>query len=180
MSAIPRCAPQLLCLYGWDSRTETWHGPNELSAGIAPDRRLLGALRNAPGKSWYGTVSCADRGSRFFAMVHDLDDCGMAAIYCDESKVGPAEIVAVLPGHRRARLRDEFAFEFLAFARFLGAVGPGAELQVHEGIGAALAEHGDSTIVISISSGMWPGDLDAVLSRCVEKVAVTVGEWLNV
>jgi len=46
-----------ICLYGWDSRSETWHGPNELGR-ILPDKRLLQALRGAPGRSWHGQVKC--------------------------------------------------------------------------------------------------------------------------
>ena len=80
-----------------------------------------------------------------------------------------------------ASLRDEFAFEFLAFARFLGSVSAGAELQVHEAIASALAEpNRTDTLVFSISSGLWPSsDLHPVLSCCVEKLTVTVCHWLE-
>jgi hypothetical protein len=168
-------------LYGWDSRTETWHGPNELGEGSVPDRRLLQALRAAPAKSWYGPVNCTAPGepaNRFFTLVHDLSDCALASIYCDESKAGPAEIVAVIPESRRARLREEFAFEFLAFARFLESINDGAELLVHDAIGAALSEQPSGTLVFSISSGLWPSDFDHCLSLCVEKIAITLSEWL--
>src|SRR4030095_10699068 len=132
-----------------------------------PDKRLLQTLRAAPGRSWYGPVKCYPSGeppARFFALVHDLSDCGLASIYCDESKAGPAEILAVIPAHRRPHLRDEFAFEFLAFVRFLGALSVGAELQVHDAIASAIADQRDSSpLVFSISSGLWPSDHDAVL-----------------
>jgi hypothetical protein len=112
--------------------------------------------------------------------VHDLSDCAIASIYCDESKAGPAEILAVIPAHRRAHLRSEFAFEFLAFASFLGSLSAGAELQVHDAIASAIADQSDSTtLVFSISSGLLPSDLDPVLSCCVEKVAVTLCQWLD-
>ena len=29
------------------------------------------------------------------------------------------------------------------------------------------------------NSGLWPSDLDAVLSGCVEKVALTLCQWLD-
>ncbi|HXK07917.1 MAG TPA: hypothetical protein VMS37_36325 [Verrucomicrobiae bacterium] len=178
-----RCGEETICLYGWDSRSRTWHGPNELGPGAGRDRRLLQSLRAAPGKSWYGAVSCGtagERATRFFALVHDLADCAVASIYCDESKAGPAEIVAVVPASRRAGLREEFAFEFLAFARFLGALGAGDEVQVHDAIAAACAEQRDArAVVFSMSSGTWPSDLDPVLSCCVEKVAVTLCEWMD-
>src|SRR5579864_6113825 len=67
-------------LYGWDARSETWHGPNELSRCSTPDKRLLQTLRAAPGKSWYGPVTCCtsgERATRFFALLHDLSDCAI-------------------------------------------------------------------------------------------------------
>ena len=170
-------------LYGWDSRSETWHGPNELGFCGLVDKRLIQALRAAPGRSWYGPVNCHPSGeppTRFFALVHNLSDCGIASIYCDESKAGPAEILAVIPADRRPHLRDDFAFEFLAFARFLGAVNVGAELRVHDAIASAIADQRDSSaLVFSMSSGLWPSDHDAVLSGCVEKVAVALCQWLD-
>jgi hypothetical protein len=169
--------------YGWDSPSETWHGPNELGSCSLPDRRLLVALRAAPAKSWFGPVSCnipGESATRFFALVHDLSDCAIASIYCDESKAGPAAILAVIPPGGRSRLRDEFAFEFLSFARFLGAVSPGAALLVHDAITSAVAGLSDSkALVLSISSGLWPSDFEHVLSRCIEKVAVTLCQWLD-
>src|SRR5947209_7901287 len=95
---VPDSSPSLsesrVQLYGWDSRTETWHGPNELGVQVQPAQRLLNSLRAAPAKSWYGPVNCCASGEpagRFFAVVHDLSDCALAAIYCDESKAGPVE-----------------------------------------------------------------------------------------
>jgi hypothetical protein len=118
--------------------------------------------------------------TRFFVLVHDLSDCAMALVYCDESKAGPAEILAVIPADRHSQLREEFAFEFLAFARFLGSVGTRAELLVHDAIASALVDcHENETFVFSISSGLWPSDLDPVLSLCVERVAVTLCQWLG-
>src|SRR3974390_3254785 len=99
-----------ICLYGWDSRSGICHGPNYLGQGSAADKRLLRALRPVSGSSWYGPIRWGSRremAARFFALVHDLSDCGVAVIYCDESKMGPAEIVAVIPANRRSRLREE-------------------------------------------------------------------------
>jgi hypothetical protein len=170
-------------LYGWDSRSKNWHGPNDLGDCIVPDQRLLRALRAAPGRSWYGRIRCSRAGEvegRFFVLAQDLSDCAIAMIYCDESKTGPTEIVAVVPAGRRSRLRDEFAFEFLAFARFLGLLSAEDELEVHEAVVAALTNREDGeSIVFSISSAIWPGELDPTLSRCVEKVALTLGQWLD-
>ena len=129
-------------LYGWDARSTTWHGPNEFG-GNEPSTPMLEALRQAHGHSWYGVVPCRSKrepGARLFTVVHEAADSATAMIYCNESKAGPAEIVAVLPASRRARLREDYAFEFLSFARFLGAVEAECELRVHEAITAAIAE----------------------------------------
>jgi len=176
------CGERRFHLYGWDSRSETWHGPNEPSCAV-PDKRLLHAFEAMPGGSWYGPVRCCTAGepfTRFFALVHDLRDCAVTSIYCDESKTGPAEILAVIPAERRLHLRDDFAFEFLAFARFLGSLSAGSELRVHDSIALALTEDRDSdALVFTISSGLWPGDLDHILSRCVERIAVTLCQWMD-
>jgi hypothetical protein len=117
---------------------------------------------------------------RFFLVIHDLRDCAVAMIYCEESKAGPVEILAIVPAERRSRLRPEFAFEFLAFAGFLGSLGSGAELEVSDGIEAALGETSVSdTLVLSISTGLWDRDLDCVLSRCAEQTTIAVLRWLR-
>jgi hypothetical protein len=104
----------------------------------------------------------------------------MAQIYCEDSKAGPVEIVAVVPAERRWQLRTEFAFEFLAFASFLGCLGNGAELEVSEGVAGALAESSASdSLVFSISTGLWTGDLGGVLSRGVEPVTFAMMQWLH-
>jgi hypothetical protein len=185
--AAPEIAPPLRGenpqLYGWDLRSRTWHGPSELNLAGTRHHRLTESLRNAAGTSWFGPMTCSasgERAGRFFLLIHDLGDCAVVMIYCDESKAGPVEILAIIPGERRARLRAEFAFEFLAFAGFLGSLGNGAELEVSQGIEAALAETSVSdSLVFSISSGLWEGDLDWVLSRCVEQSAVAVLRWLR-
>ena len=170
-------------LYGWDRSRGGWSGPNELSFHAAGSQRLADALAATPGRSWYGPVTCSAARQpvhRFFAVIHDLADCAAATVYCDDSKTGPAEIVAIVPAGRRSRLRPEFAFEFLAFAGFLGSLPPGVESEVHEGIEAALAEtDGSDSLVFSISTGMWSGDVDPAISQCVEKIATAVLDWLG-
>ena len=169
-------------LYGWDARTETWNGPTGLSLSRRPSRRLLQALRSTPGRSWYGPVNCRDSGeapTRFFSLVHALCDCAVAMIYCNDSRTGPLEIVAVLPPELRMRLRPDFAFEFVAFARFLGALSEAAALTVHDLMTAAIRETESSeALVFSISTGLWTSDLDHVLSSCVEKIALSMLEWV--
>lgn len=170
-------------LYGWDLRSRTWHGPSELNLAASRPHRLTSALENAAGLSWFGPMICSMPGEpagRFFVIIHDLRDCAVALIYCEESKAGPVEILAVLPAARRSQLRPEFAFEFLAFTGFLGSLEGGAELEVSEGIAGALAETSPSdSMVFSISTGLWAYDFDGVLSRCVEQTAFAVLQWLR-
>jgi hypothetical protein len=170
-------------LYGWDLRSRTWHGPSELNLAAARPHRLTAALANAPGLSWFGPMICSTPGEpagRFFVIIHDLRDCVVALIYCEESKAGPVEIVAVIPAERRSQLRPDFAFEFLAFAGFLESLGGGAELEVSEGIAGAFAETSASdSMVFSISTGLWAYDFDGVLSRCVEQITFAVLHWLR-
>jgi hypothetical protein len=169
-------------LYGWDSRTETWNGPTGLSFSLRASRRLLRALQAAPGRSWYGPVNCGAPGeapTRFFSLIHALSDCAVAMIYCNDSRSGPVEIVAVIPPNLHARLRPDFAFEFVAFARFLGALNEKGALTVHDLMAASIREAQLSeALIFSISTGLWPSDLDHVLSSCVEKIALSMLEWI--
>ncbi len=169
-------------LYGWDSSLRFWHGPDELNAAVRNgSQRLVDALRGSPGNSWYGPVRIAAAGeptARFFALAQDLGDSAVATLYCDDSKTGPAEIVAVVPAHRRSRLRPEFAFEFLAFASFLGSVAGETDLEIHNHLEAALAETTPSdSLVFSIGTGLWDGEADHMLSRAVEKLAIAMLHW---
>ena len=168
-------------LYGWDSRTESWNGPTGLSFSPRASRRLVQALQAAPGRSWYGPVNCNIQGeapARFFSLIHALCDCAVAMIYCDDSRTGPVEIVAVVPPELRARLRPDFAFELVAFARFLGALSEEGALTAHDLMAAAIRDSQSSeALVFCISTGLWTSDLDHVLSHCVEKIALSMLEW---
>jgi hypothetical protein len=140
------------------------------------------ALQTAPGRSWYGPVNCNVPGeapTRFFSLIHALCDCAVAMIYCNDSRTGPVEIVAVVPPELRARVRPDFAFEFVAFARFLGALSEEGALTVHDLIAAAIRESPSSeALVFCVSTGLWTSDLDHVLSCCVEKIALSMLEWV--
>jgi hypothetical protein len=101
-------------------------------------------------------------------------------VYCGDSKAGPAEVLAVVPGEFRSRLRPEFAFEFLVYASFLGAIGESAAIAVEERITAAIAESTPSdSLVFSLCTGMWPSDRDPALSQCVETIATSLLTWLS-
>ena len=169
-------------LYGWDSPTETWNGPTGLSGSLHPSRHLQQALKATPGRSWYGSVNCGVPGeapTRFFSLIHALRDCAIAMIYCNDSRTGPVEIVAAIPPESRARLRPDFAFEFVAFAQFLGALSEGCASTVHDLMTAAIREAPFSeALVFSISTGLWTSDQNHVLSCCVERIALSMLEWV--
>jgi hypothetical protein len=117
---------------------------------------------------------------RVFALIHDVGDCAVALLYCEESKAGPLEILIVIPADRKAKLRTDFGFEALAFAAFLRAIPRGAELEIQDGIAAAIeAAGGAESLVFSIGTGLWPRDYDLALSRCTENIAAAVMEWLG-
>ena len=176
-------ANRKLQLYGWDSRGHIWHGPNEIASNSVGLQRLTDSLLSAPGPSWYGPISCSapgERSERFFVLAHKLHDCGVALIYCDESKTGPAEIVAVIPAGRRHHTRADFAFELLAFCNFLSPAREDADLAIHEGIAAALAEASPAdSLVFSIGSDLLASDDDHALSLCIERVAAGLLRWLE-
>jgi hypothetical protein len=159
------CGAQRIRLYGWDSLSETWSGPNQLGCRNLPDRRLLRALEAAAGKSWYGPVSCRTSGgssTRFFALVRDLSDCAIASIYCDESKAGPAEILAVIPADRRSHLRAERVRvsgvrALSAFTQGRGRT-PGTRCESPRPSRTSAVSQ---TLVFSTSSGLWSSDCDA-------------------
>ena len=170
-------------LYGWDSRTETWSGPTGLGPAGRASRRLLSSLRTMQGRSWYGPMQCASPGeppARFFVTVHHLPDCAVAMVYCGDSKAGPAEVLAVIPAGFRSRLRPEFAFEFLAFANFLEAIGESTAITLQERITAAIEESpAVDSLVFSLCTGLWPSDRNLVLSECIETIAMSLLPWLT-
>ena len=143
---------------------------------------MLNNLRATPGRSWFGQLKCSSHGepeTRFFVVINGLEDCAVAMVYCGDSKVGPAEVLAVVPAEFRSRLRPEFAFEFLAYASFLGAIGESAAITVQDRITAAIAESpATDALVFSLCTGLWPSDRDPALSRCIETIATSLLPWL--
>jgi len=126
---------------GFADRNLEWS--HRVGPGGRASKRLLNTLRSTSGKSWFGGLKCASPGepeARFFVVVHDLRDCAVAMVYCGDSKAGPAEVLVVVPAELRSSLRPEFAFEFLAFSSFLGAVSESAAITVQDRITAAMEE----------------------------------------
>ena len=169
--------------YGWDSRCRLWHGPIEMNPSDTGHAGLNRGLSATSALSWFSPVTCALDGSpscRFFVITHDLKDSGLAVIYCNESRVGPLEVISVLPAWRRHEIRQDFGFEFVAFASFLTGLESGVQLQVCEGIECAFKEANSSeSLVFSVTTGIWPAELDYALSRCGEQTALSILRWLH-
>ena len=171
-------AERTVQMFGWDSGTDTWSGPTELGSTVRGSKRLTDGLRTMSGRSWYGPLNCCSSGeppARFFTVVHELGDCSLAMIYCNDSKAGPAALVVAIPAEARASLRPDFSFEFLAFARFLGAIGEAGSMTLHDRMAAAIEETTDAeSLVFAVGTGLWASDRDHVLSQCIETIAVSL------
>lgn len=174
-----------LLWYVWDRQAAAWTGPETVEVTRSAARKELATkLRSAVGRSWFGPVTCAQPGGpehRMFALIHDLGDCVVSLLYCDESKSGPAEVTIVVPEHRRVLLRQDFAFEALAFLGFLGVIPQAGNVAVHDGIQDALkAAEANESLVFTVSTGLWPSDCDLALSLCTENIAAAAMDWLCV
>jgi hypothetical protein len=78
-------------------------------------QRLQGILRKLRplATSWHGRLHAQMPGRlslNFCASIHDLGDAGLAIIDLEGSPGGPLEVTLVVPTHRRARIRKDFAF----------------------------------------------------------------------
>lgn len=169
--------------YAWDAHSSNWSGPDTVQLPRNAARHLTRELRDAPGRSWFGPLICKVEGEpehRMFALMHDLKDCAVGLLYCEESKAGPLEIAIIIPASRRRHLRPDFGFEALAFTTFLGVVPPGTELDIQDGITSAIdSADGSESLVFSISTGLWPRDYDLALSLCTETIAAAAMHWLG-
>ena len=173
---------QSIILYGWDSKSQGWYGPEELEYSLRGWRRLLDKLRTLPG-SWYGRLTDRSPGQpplSFCASIHDLGDSALGIIDLEGSPGGPLEVVAVVPGQRVKKLRPEFAFEFLAFLKFLeGAQNLGSELIIHDHIERVLKETDESrTLVFSIETRFVQSELHSVISAHVGKLTMSMVAWM--
>lgn len=169
-------------LYGWDCESQAWHGPNELKYTLQGSRRILQKLRNTPG-SWYGKLSCSvpdEPPLNFHTIIHDLGDAGLAVIDMEDSPSGPLEVLAVIPKQRLARVRPDFAFEFLAYLRFLGGHSSfGSELTIHDCIQNTLETDKESSLIFSINIGVIVPEVDIVLSKHIERLSMSMLQWLS-
>jgi len=168
-------------LHGWDSQTRTWHGPDELTFHSG-NRRIVNQLRRLPG-SWHGRLRPTAPGGLpfgFCASIHDLRDSGVAMIDMDGTPGGPLHFVLVVPAGRRLRLREDLAFEFLSFVRFLqGPEGLGSELAIHDYIQRVLHQNpAGATLVFSLEGRALESDLHRALSEQAEMLAMSMIAWM--
>jgi hypothetical protein len=165
-------------LHGWDARTQSWHGPDELAYNVAPCRRILNQLRTLPG-SWHGRLQSRRWSGltlSFCASIHDLGDVGLGVIDMDGSPGGPLQIILAVPAQRLPEVRTDLAFEFVSFVRFLeGRETVGSELAIHDYIQRVLHEAaGPRTLVFSIENRHVLPEYHIVLSEQAEKLAISM------
>jgi len=182
MSEIARCEGSVE-LHGWDSLSGAWYGPTELTFTLRGCGRILSQLRDLPG-SWYArlhTEAPEEPPLGFRASIHDLWDAGLALLDIEGSPGGPLEVVLAIPAHRRARIRPDMAFEFVAFLSFLrGLDRPGSEMAIHEYIQHALEEADRlSTLVFSIETRFALPESRMSISQQAERLAMSMIAWME-
>lgn len=182
---MPETAQREPCiaLHGWDSRGQVWHGPDELAYEISGSREILRKLRPLA-SSWHGRLHAQMAGQlslNFCASIHDLGDAGIAIIDLEGSPGGPLEVTLVVPAHRRARVREDFAFEFAAFLRFLeGPKSSGSELAIHDYIHRVLSETGaTTTLVFSVETRFLESEVQILIAEQVERLAISMIAWMT-
>jgi len=169
-------------LHGWDSLAGGWYGPTELTFTLRGCGRILSQLRELPG-SWYGKLHTEAPGEPalgFQASIHDLWDAGLALLDIQGSPGGPLEVVLAIPAQRRARIRPDLAFEFVAFLAFLkGLEKPGSEMAIHDYIQRVLGEADrTSTLVFSIETRLVVPESRMSISEQAERLAMSMIVWM--
>jgi hypothetical protein len=169
-------------LHGWDSRSQEWHGPDEITFKLVGSRRLLDRLRELHG-CWHGKLSAQAPGSpslTFCAQTYDLGDSGLATIDMEGSPGGPLEVLLVVPPSRRSEARPELAFEFTSYLRFLeGRVSHGSELAMHDYVERILRDTApETTIVISVETRFVAPEVHELIASAAEKLAMSLIAWM--
>lgn len=160
-------------IHGWDSTGWFWHD-------IMPEAHetavVLRRLKKAPA-AFQGT--CRVRGSpsfEFQTTAYDLTDAGLAIVHLDGAPIGA---LTVLPAHRRPRLRNEFAFGFVAHLSFLdGLINEESELAIHDYVDQLLRTEHTSTLVFIVETARPHSDAGIVLSRYLENLSIAMLQWL--
>jgi hypothetical protein len=163
-------------MHGWDTQTESWHGPVPLD----PKRRgnrVTSKVRASQG-SFHGKLRSSVSGLpsiEFNTSVFYLRDTGLAIIHMEGPHGGPVGIVAVVPSERRKLLRDDMAFELMTLISFLGSpANAGCELQINDYIEQALREEPSATHVFAVETAELGWDASIVLSTLFENLASAI------
>lgn len=167
----------LVEIHGWDARERQWHAPAILEHSLKGCGTLARKMRQFSG-SWHGKLSADIPGEprlSFFACVHDLGDCGLGALDLDGMDGGPLQFVLAVPAHRRGSTRDELAFEFTSYVRFLeGAQSRGSEMALHDYIEQALRAPGSGHLVFSVESRPLLPEMQLLVSQQAERLAMGI------
>jgi hypothetical protein len=111
----------------------------------------------------------------FQTTAYDLTDAGLAIVHLDGTPIGA---LTVLPAHRRPRLRNEFAFAFVAHLSFLdGLIDAESELTIHDYVDRLLRTERTSTLVFTVEAARADSDASIVLSTYLEKLAIAMLQW---
>jgi hypothetical protein len=165
-------------LHGWNPVTSSWHGPDELDAGLVGRQALVPMLRDFAG-AWFGRLRAQTPGGLevvFWATARDLEDCGVATLDLEGLRGGPLQSMLIAPPQRRRRARADLAFEFVAFLRFLqGPESAGTELAIHEYLEQALATADASrTLVFSVESRPVEEETRIALCEQADRLALSM------
>jgi hypothetical protein len=167
-------------IHGWDSAGWFSHDVT----GELPEARMRGAvlrkLRQSPAAF---QTRCAVRGSpavEFRTTAYDLADAGLAIVHQDGARGGPVGALTVLPAHRRSRLREDFAFGFVAHLGFFdGLISADSELAIHDYVDNLLRTDPTSTLVFTVETAHICPDTSIGLSVYLERLAIAMLEWLH-
>lgn len=160
-------------IHGWDSTGWFWHDIMPESHETAV---VLRRLNKAPAAF---QTTCRVQGSpsfEFQTTAYDLTDAGLAIVHLEGAPIGA---LTVLPAHRRPRLRNEFAFGFVAHLSFLdGLINAESELAIHDYVDHLLRSEQTSTLVFTVETGCPHSDASIVLSTYMEKLSIAMLQWL--
>ena len=118
-------------------------------------------------------------GMDFQTTVYDLTDAGLAMVHLDGFPHAPIGVVAVIPAQRRQHLRPEFAFGFVSFLSFLGAMAsPDSELAIHDYVESVLRTDTASSLIFTMEGSQLDSDTSIVASAYFENLSIAMLQWL--
>lgn len=169
-------------IHGWDATGWFSHQPTGAIPGSPATRSIARKLEKTRGL-FHGRVTCRVPGTPALDVqttAYDVTDSGLAIVHLDGAPGGPVAALAVIPAHRRPRLREDFAFGFVAHLSFLGGlITPEAELAIHDYIDNALRTQPPSTLVFTVEAPRVCTDASIALSAYVERLSVAMLQWLS-